>query len=717
MALPTGTRQPPLGTDAAQTSTGKTGRRSGDWRRTAQNYSFGFSLALVAVLMIVTLLTESGGFGLTSQLADAAPGVIAALASAAAIIGGGFDLSISPLIFFTNGAYVVWLAPHGLGGVIAIPIILGLGLASGVITGATIVFLRVQPVVVTLAMYFALQGVDLLLAPNPVQLSHVPSWIGNLAGSVGPIPGGVITMGVPLLIWFALRLVPFRRLLFAVGSNDATAFSSGVNVSAVRIGSYALGGLIAAIGGIALTGLVHSSNASQATEFTLPAIAAVVLGGTSLAGGRGGLIGVLFGAFAIYLLQNLLATLQINSAWLEVVYGAILIVAVVIQGAMTPQAGQGVAVKRRMLGFNLLHRHPRTALAESAIGSDATAVETAAAKPVVDQLLASEAGARPSVWTILRRLQQRFPLFQIVALIVVFVYGAITLPGLDQWISIRSILVAASLIGLASGGQTLLILMGGFDLGVSGFIVAGALSVTALNLKYHISFLEVLLIAMAGASILGGAAGYICHRFRINPLVVTLATGTIAVGLVMVQNGGLADGNAPPWLTTLAEPVGKTFGIGLPPAIAIWILVVILFAVFLHRTKIGRNLLATGANPRAAEYALINTRRVWVGAFAFSAVTSTLVGVLIGGYAGTVVSTLGDPYLFQSVVAVIVGGTVFGGPGDYTRTTVGALFLTVLVTVLNGHGASPAIEDIVYGLIILFAVAVYGRERKLRDRM
>jgi ribose transport system permease protein len=716
MALPTGTRQPPLGTDAALTSTGIAGWRSRDWRRTAQNYSFGFSLALVAVLMIVTLLTESGGFGLTSQLADAAPGVIAALASSAAIIGGGFDLSISPLIFFTNAAYVVWLAPHGLGGLIAIPIILGLGLVSGIITGATIVFLRVQPVVVTLAMYFALQGVDLLLAPNPVQLSHVPPWIGNLAGSVGPIPGGVITMGVPLLVWFALRLVPFRRLLFAVGSNDATAFSSGVNVSAVRIGSYALGGFIAAIGGIALTAVVSSSNASQSTEFTLTAIAAVVLGGTSLAGGRGGLIGVLFGAFAIYLLQNLLATLQINSAWDSVLYGGILIVAVVIQGAMTPQAGQGVAVKRRMLGFNL-HRHPRAALAESAIGSDGAAVATAAAKPVVDQLLASEAGARPSVWTILRRLQQRFPLFQIVALLVVFAYGAITLPGLDQWISIRSILVAASLIGLASGGQTLLILMGGFDLGVSGFIVAGALSVTALNLKYHISFLEVLLITLAGASILGGAAGYICHRFRINPLVVTLATGTIAVGLVEVQNGGLADGNAPPWLSSLAEPVSKTFGVGLPPSIAIWILVVILFAVFLHRTKIGRRLLATGANPRAAEYALINTRRVWVGAFAFSAVTSTLVGVLIGGFAGTVVSTLGDSYLFQSVVAVIVGGTIFGGPGDYTRTTVGALFLTVLVTVLSGHGASPAIEDIVYGLIILVAVAVYGRERKLRDRM
>ena len=71
----------------------------------------------------------------------------------------------------------------------------------------------------------------------------------------------------------------------------------------------------------------------------------------------------------------------------------------------------------------------------------------------------------------------------------------------------------------------------------------------------------------------------------------------------------------------------------------------------------------------------------------------------------------GDAYLFQSVVAVIVGGTVFGGPGEYARTSIGALFLTVLVTVLIGHGASPAQQQIVYGVIILAAVAIYGRER------
>src|SRR5262249_44267879 len=87
-------------------------------------------------------------------------------------------------------------------------------------------------------------------------------------------------------------------------------------------------------------------------------------------------------------------------------------------------------------------------------------------------------------WGTFGELQSRFPIAQVIALIVVFIYGVITLPGLGAWTSIRSILVLAALVGLASVGQTLLILIGGFDLGVSGFIVAGALTVTALRANY-----------------------------------------------------------------------------------------------------------------------------------------------------------------------------------------------------------------------------------------
>ena len=284
--------------------------------------TYALSALLLAAAFIATVIQQNGNIGLSSQLAIAAPVTIAALASTPAIIGGGFDLSISPLLVFTNCVYVVWLAPHGLGGAVAVPIVLGVGLLTGLFTGLTITILRVQPVVVTLAMYFALQGVDLLLAPNPVSLGEGHRWIYDLAGSVGPIPGALFTIGAPLLIWVALKYVPFRRLLFAVGSNDATAFSAGVNVAAVRVASYGLGGLFAGIGGLALAALVQSANAANSTQYALPAIAALVLGGTSLAGGRGGLIGVVFGAFSIYLLQNLLANFQVNPAWLQIVYGA-----------------------------------------------------------------------------------------------------------------------------------------------------------------------------------------------------------------------------------------------------------------------------------------------------------------------------------------------------------------------------------------------------------
>jgi ribose transport system permease protein len=678
-----------------------------------QHHSYGFAGLLMVAVLVVTIVKDGGNFGVSDQLGIAAPMILAAMASAPSIIGRGFDLSISPLLVFCGAVYVVWLAPHGLGGAVAVPIVLGVGALAGLFTGLVITLLRIQAIVVTLGLYFALQGVNLLIAPNPASVNG-DAWIYHLAGKVGPVPGALFTIGIPLLIWYGLRRVPFRGLLYAVGSNDATAFSSGVNVAAVRVGSYALGGLFAGFGGLALTALVRSTNASTSTQYALIAIAAVVLGGTSLAGGRGGLIGVAFGAFTIYLFQNLLSSFEVNPAWLQIVYGAILIIAVIVQGALVPEAGIGGLKPKRM---PVLHRSRRRGTGLELATMDVGSVGSVGGGEAAIATPPARSGQVAQAWDSLVSLQQRIPLIQIVALVAVFIFGVITLPGLGSWVSIRAILVLAALIGLASCGQTLLILMGGFDLSVSGFIVAGGLATTALNVKYGMGFGASLALALLAATVLGGFAGYICHRFRINPLVVTLAMGSLVIGLVKVEIGEQANGYPTQWMQDLAMPVTKTFGVGIPPSVVIWIAVIVVFAVFLHRTRLGRNLFATGANPRAADNALINTRRVWMAAFAFSAVTSSLVGILIGGFAGQVVDTGGDAYLFQSVVAVIVGGTIFGGPGDYTRTAIGALFITVLITVLVGHGASKAVEFIVYGGIILVAVAIYGRERRLRDRV
>lgn len=320
-------------------------------------------------------------------------------------------------------------------------------------------------------------------------------------------------------------------------------------------------------------------------------------------------------------------------------------------------------------------------------------------------------------WRRLAALQARYPLLQIIALIVVFTYGALSLPGLTEWSSIKLILVLAALAGIAAAGQTLLILMGGFDLSVATFIVASALTITTLKDKWHLPFGGAFAIAIVGCAILGGLAGHLCHRYEIQPLIVTLAMGTILLGIVQVSLSGNLTGAAPTWLSTLTSSATQTFGIDVPPLVVVWALIAVVYAVFVHRTPVGRRLLATGANPRAAENSLIRTRRYWTVAFAFSGVVSALVGMLVAGFAGTVDVQAGDPYLFQSVVTVIVGGTVFGGPGDYTRTVIGTLFLTVLTTVFVGHGADQADQNILYGAILIFTVSFYYRSRRIRDQV
>lgn len=330
---------------------------------------------------------------------------------------------------------------------------------------------------------------------------------------------------------------------------------------------------------------------------------------------------------------------------------------------------------------------------------------------------AGVAKRRLTPWQTAVSLQSRYPIIQLLALAAVYVYGAATLEGLGSWQAVRSILVLASLAGLAAMGQTMLIIMGGFDMSVPGFISVGSITAVSLVPKWGIPFWVGILGALAFAAIIGGLAGWICHRLDVQPLIITLATGAIAVGTVQVGTGGMLAGGAPTWLIDRMSTSATTFSIGIPPLIIIWVVVAVLLGVFLHRTGAGRRVLATGANTRAADYSLVRTRRVWTVAFAFSAMVSVVVGVMLAGFAGSVDPNIGNPYLFQGVAAVIVGGTIFGGPGDYSRTVVGALFLTVVSTVLVGHGASAADQQILYGSIILIAVAMYGRSRRLRDRV
>ncbi len=304
-------------------------------RRLLRAYSFGFALLLAAILLIANLIATKN-FGWVEQLATFAPLAVAAMAMTPAIIsgGGGFDMSISPVMTLVGILYVQALVPAGLGGFETVLIVLACGALVGALNGLIIVTVRVPPMVVTLATYFIFVGIDLKLTPIPVSL-QTDNWLADMSGMIGPIPGPLIFIAAPVIIWVLLGLIPYRRTLYMVGSNDATAYSTSVNVGTVRIIAYALGGLFAAFGGLALTALVGCSDSSTASAYTLIAIAAVALGGTSLWGGRGGVLGSLIGAACIYLLQSLLQTAQVSPTWLQVIYGLMLLFAVVFGMTIT----------------------------------------------------------------------------------------------------------------------------------------------------------------------------------------------------------------------------------------------------------------------------------------------------------------------------------------------------------------------------------------------
>jgi len=303
-------------------------------RRAARQHSSLFALVLVAALLIANIASlpsfASPG-NVPGELGTLAPFVLVAMASTPAIVSGGagIDLSVAPVMGLVNVVFVVYLLPHGFGNpVIAVPAMVVLGGIIGTVNGAMVALLRFPPVIATLGTYFVLAGVDLDIAPDPVSANQ--NWTDQLATSIAHIPGAVFTVGGALLFWFLVRKLPYHRALLAVGGSDAAAFSAGVNVSVVRLLAYTIGGMVAGLAGLALTGTIQSADATVWPDYVIVALAAVALGGTALSGGRGGFVGSALGATCVFLIQNLISVLGISVFYLQVAYGSVLLVAVVL---------------------------------------------------------------------------------------------------------------------------------------------------------------------------------------------------------------------------------------------------------------------------------------------------------------------------------------------------------------------------------------------------
>lgn len=292
--------------------------------------------------------------------------------------------------------------------------------------------------------------------------------------------------------------------------------------------------------------------------------------------------------------------------------------------------------------------------------------------------------------------------------------GTLLISGYSSPFSVRAMLVLAALLAVASVGQTLVIIIGGIDLSIP-FVIGFANVVAAQLTGDGVNFLGVCLIVSVLALSIGAANGLISATLKVHPLIVTLGVGTVAQGLVQIWTRGFPSGSAPGFVSDFVSIGGAMGPIPLPGIIPAVVLLAIVVTVLLARTPYGRRLYALGGNPVAARYALIDPVAMWVVSFALSAWFAALAGVLLLGFTGSAYGDVGQPYLFQTIAAVVIGGTsLLGGRGGYLGTLAGSVVLTEINTLLIGLGLQPSMVQAALGAVIILLVSLYGREPHLR---
>ncbi|MER9466511.1 ABC transporter permease [Mesorhizobium sp. M0482] len=289
--------------------------------------------------------------------------------------------------------------------------------------------------------------------------------------------------------------------------------------------------------------------------------------------------------------------------------------------------------------------------------------------------------------------------------------GTLLIPGYSQPFAIRALLVIASLLAVASIGQTLVVILGGIDLSIP-FIIGFANVVAAQLYGGGWNFALVCAVVVVLAILIGALNGLISRGLDIHPLIVTLGTGMIVQGAVLLWTGGFPSGSAPAAVSAFVSIGGSVGPLPVPGLVPCVAVLTLLVALVLARTPYGRRLYALGSNPGAAPLALIDPVRMWTVTYAASAFFAAAAGVLLLGFTGSAYGDVGQPYLFQTIAAVVVGGAALvGGRGSYFGTIAGVLVLTEINTLLIGLGFRPSTVQAALGLVIVLLVSLYGRER------
>lgn len=293
---------------------------------------YGSLLGLIGIGLVMSLLSDR--FLTLPNLINIARQVsinaIIAMGVTLVILTGGIDLSVGSLVALTGCAAILSMELPG-ADFTGIMIGLGVGAAAGLLNGILIAYARIPPFIGTLAMLTMARGTALVITEGQpiVRFDSPYRWFGD--GMVGVVPVPVLLMVLILAVtYFILRHTPLGSYIYATGGNEEAARLSGVKVTRIKTLVYLISGLYAGISGMILAGRLGSAQPNTGEGFELDAIAAVVLGGTSLMGGKGSIWGTLIGAFIIGVLNNGFNLLNVSPFYQLIAKGAVIILAVLV---------------------------------------------------------------------------------------------------------------------------------------------------------------------------------------------------------------------------------------------------------------------------------------------------------------------------------------------------------------------------------------------------
>jgi ribose transport system permease protein len=296
---------------------------------------------------------------------------------------------------------------------------------------------------------------------------------------------------------------------------------------------------------------------------------------------------------------------------------------------------------------------------------------------------------------------------------LVFIVGEILHSGFASWGSIRELLFLASFVGFVAAGQTFVVLVGGIDLSVPWVLNGAAILLVTQSLGKDSRALYAVALTLGMGVVVGIGNGVGVAYFAIPAVVMTLAMNGIMQGLTLGLSKGLTCNACASYAPKALGDIVNTKLLGIPGELFLWLGVALLITFLLTCTTFGRRIYAIGNNAEASYLAGINVRLVTVALYALSGLFAALAGITLVAFGGQAALGMGDPFLFQSIAAVVIGGvSILGGRGHYLGTAAGSITLIALITLLQAENMPDWGRNVVYGVAILGIMLLYGRERR-----